>query len=166
MQVTASQCNGMQRARRRTQQLCQRRTIAADANSELHHSRTLSYEHARQARQQHRIASLQMRAEALAGGQGNEFVQHPSAVKRADVTAARSGVQFQQQHAVELELGMLTQCRIAPCMQQIALARLQSNGGIMQAGNQRSASLGKEMLGDARKRGRSRRSGHYAPCEI
>ncbi len=71
------------------------------------------FEHARQARQQYRITLLQMRAEALARGQGNEFVQRTSTVKRADVTAACSGVQLQQQHAVELELGMLMQRRLA-----------------------------------------------------
>jgi len=156
----------MQRARRRTQQLGQRNTITADACSELHHGRALSFEHARQARQQYRITLLQMRAEALARGQGNEFVQRTSTVKRADVTAACSGVQLQQQHAVELELGMLMQRRLALRMQQRTFAGLQGNGGIMQAGSQRSARLGKEMFGDARKRGRSRRSGHYAPCEI
>ena len=60
---------------------------------------------------------------------------------------------------------MLTQRRLALRMQQRTFAGLQGNGGIMQAGSQRSA-RGKEMFGDARKRGRSRRSGHYAPARF
>ncbi|GAB2314220.1 hypothetical protein SGMN_15350 [Stenotrophomonas geniculata] len=61
---------------------------------------------------------------------------------------------------------MLTQCRIALRVQQFALTGLQRNGRVMQASRQRGARVGKEMFGDARKRSRSRRSGHYAPCKV
>ncbi|KAG1242048.1 hypothetical protein G6F68_016385 [Rhizopus microsporus] len=113
MQVTPPQRDGTQRSCRPVEQLRQQRAITADARGQLHHGRALPFEHARQPRQQHRVASLQMLLEALAGGEGHEFVQRTGAVKRADVTAARGGMQFKQQHAIELELGMLTKRRIA-----------------------------------------------------
>jgi len=61
---------------------------------------------------------------------------------------------------------MLTQRRVALHVQQFALTGLQRNGRVMQAGRQRGTRMGKEMFGDARKRGRSRRRGHYAPCKV
>ncbi|KAG0736571.1 hypothetical protein G6F24_018292 [Rhizopus arrhizus] len=80
-----------------------------------------------------------MLLEALAGGEGHEFVQRTGAVKRADVTAARGGMQFKQQHAIELELGMLTKRRIALPVQQLAFVRPQVESGVMQARGQRGA---------------------------
>lgn len=147
VQVAQAEVDRPQRARVAAQQRPQRVAFVGDARRHPAQCAPLPLQRDREPRPERRIASIQVFAERGLQAGGDEAVETFAVAAAAELAGAFGCVQFQQQHAVELERRVQVQRAFARGAQRGAIAVAEAVERV-QVGGQRAAFCGGEVVDD------------------